>query len=99
MQILNIGEYTGEIVQKTQVDDTVITNTLYSPKQSNPDWHYHRNLHICFVFQGGKPKPVVKPITQLKKEVFSFIILKKGIVGFLPNRYPKVLILKWEETF
>ncbi len=54
MQILNSGEYTGKIVQKVRVDDSVITNTLYSKKLSCPEWHYHENLHICFVFQGGK---------------------------------------------
>ena len=54
MKILNEGEYTGEIVQKMNIDNLVITNTRYSEKISNPEWHYHENLHICFVFQGGK---------------------------------------------
>lgn len=54
MQILNTGEYSGEIIQKKRIDNVIITNTLYSTKKSNPEWHYHENLHICFVFQGGR---------------------------------------------
>ena len=54
MEILNTGEYTGEIKQKMNFEDVLITNTFYSAKKSSPEWHYHENLHICFVFQGGK---------------------------------------------
>ncbi len=54
MQVLHAGEYTGEIIHKLNVENSIITNTLYSTKSNNPAWHYHENLHICFVFQGGK---------------------------------------------
>ena len=54
MQLLNSGEYTGEIKQKMSVDDCIITNTVYSDRISNSDWHYHENFHFCFVFEGGK---------------------------------------------
>jgi AraC family transcriptional regulator len=54
MEQLNKGEYTGEIVSKMIIDDGIVTTTHYSSKENNPDWHYHENLHICFVFQGGK---------------------------------------------
>ena len=54
MEKLNSGEYSGKIVQRLNIDDSIITNTLYSSKQNIPEWHYHENLHICFVFQGGK---------------------------------------------
>lgn len=54
MKLLTKGEYTGEIVSKMMIDDSLVTTTHYSSKENNPDWHYHENLHICFVFQGGK---------------------------------------------
>ncbi len=54
MEILQKGEYTGDIIRRLNIDDTIITNTLYSTKKNNPGWHYHENFHICFVFQGGK---------------------------------------------
>ena len=54
MFILNKGEYTGEIISCINIDGSIVTNTHYSTKKNNSDWHYHENLHICFVFQGGK---------------------------------------------
>lgn len=54
MEILNAGEYTGDVVYQMQFEEVLITNTLYAVQKSNPDWHSHENLHICFVFQGGK---------------------------------------------
>ncbi len=54
MFVLNKGEYTGEIISRINIDGSIITNTHYSTKKNNSDWHYHKNLHICFVFQGGK---------------------------------------------
>lgn len=54
MELLNKGEYTGEIISRMNIDDSIITTTHYSSKNNNPEWHYHENLHICFVFQGGR---------------------------------------------
>ena len=54
MTILNKGEYTGEIIHRLQIEGSMITNTLYTVRENNPEWHYHENLHICFVFEGGK---------------------------------------------
>lgn len=54
MEILNAGEYTGDIIHQLQFEEVLITNTLYSAQKNNPEWHSHENLHICFVFQGGK---------------------------------------------
>jgi len=54
MAILNAGEYTGDIIHQLQFEDVLITNTLYSARKSSPEWHSHENLHISFVFQGGK---------------------------------------------
>ncbi|MEL6142312.1 MAG: hypothetical protein AAFU67_11900, partial [Bacteroidota bacterium] len=51
---LNVGEYTGEVVNRIHVESSIITNTLYSERKNNPAWHCHENLHICFVFQKGK---------------------------------------------
>jgi AraC family transcriptional regulator len=66
MLILNKGEYTGEIVQRREIDGSTITNTLYSEKESTSDWHYHENLHISFVFQGGKAETKNKSLYTAK---------------------------------
>ena len=54
MQVLQKGEYTGEIVLSKHLDGSTLTHTQYARQNDNPDWHYHENLHICFVFQGGR---------------------------------------------
>ncbi|EDP72123.1 transcriptional regulator, AraC family protein [Flavobacteriales bacterium ALC-1] len=54
MEILQKGEYTGDIIKRLAIDDSIVTHTHYSAKKNNTNWHYHENLHICFVFQGGK---------------------------------------------
>jgi len=53
MLVLNKGEYTGKVINKFHLDGSIISTT-YSTKESNSDWHYHQNLHMCFVFQGGR---------------------------------------------
>lgn len=73
MEILNAGEYTGNIIQSLNFEDVIITNTIYSSKKSNPDWHYHENLHICFVFQGGKAEtPHTTKYTQRDGSIFFY---------------------------
>lgn len=67
MIVLNKGEYTGEVIYKKHIDGSTITNTLYSTRKNNPDWHYHENLHICFVFEGGKAE-TKQQTTYSKKE-------------------------------
>ncbi len=54
MLALNKGEYTGDIIQSLQLEGSTITNTVYALNANMPDWHYHENLHICFVFEQGK---------------------------------------------
>ncbi|AXT50698.1 AraC family transcriptional regulator [Aquimarina sp. BL5] len=54
MIALHKGEYTGDIIHSTYIEGSTITNTLYAVNKNNPEWHYHENLHICFVFEGGK---------------------------------------------
>ncbi|MEO0731312.1 MAG: AraC family transcriptional regulator [Bacteroidota bacterium] len=54
MRVLHTGEYTGEIVQKMHLEDAIITNTVYSARRSSPEWHSHENLHVCFVYEGGR---------------------------------------------
>lgn len=66
MLVLNKGEYIGEIVQRREIDGSTITNTLYSEQANNPEWHYHENLHICFVFQGGKAETKNKALYTAK---------------------------------
>ena len=73
MEILNKGEYTGEIVSQLVVEGSIITNTHYSIKKNNPDWHYHENLHICFVFEGGKAETKKNTLyTQKNGSVFFY---------------------------
>ncbi len=67
MEILKKGEYTGDIVRLLNIDGSIITNTYYSREKNNPDWHFHENFHICFVFQGGKAE-TNKSSTYSKKE-------------------------------
>ncbi|MDB4293402.1 AraC family transcriptional regulator [Maribacter sp.] len=54
MLILNNGEYNGKIVQSAQIDHATVSNTLYASQSERPEWHYHENLHICFVFDEGR---------------------------------------------
>ncbi|MEL7530304.1 MAG: AraC family transcriptional regulator [Bacteroidota bacterium] len=54
MEVLNQGEYRGEIVFRRQFEDAIITHTHYAPSPQKGDWHYHENLHICLVFQKGR---------------------------------------------
>lgn len=49
---LNTGKYSGKIAKSINVDGNIITNTHYSKKDSNSDWHYHKNPHISLVIQG-----------------------------------------------
>lgn len=53
MLVLGSGNYTGSITQQQHIDDCVLTNTEYS-HYNNSDWHYHKNIHISFVYQGGR---------------------------------------------
>ncbi|MFY0628939.1 MAG: helix-turn-helix transcriptional regulator [Flavobacteriaceae bacterium] len=73
MEQLNKGEYTGEIISKMTIDDSIVTTTHYSSKKNNPEWHYHENLHICFVFQGGKAETIKETsYTQKNGSIFFY---------------------------
>lgn len=73
MFVLNEGQYTGNIVNKVQVEGSIITHTHYSAPNSSPDWHYHQNLHICFVFQGGKSETKKRTLyTQKAGSIFFY---------------------------
>ncbi|OJJ20432.1 hypothetical protein BKI52_18410 [marine bacterium AO1-C] len=73
MFVLNEGQYTGNIVNVAQVAGSIITHTHYSAQKSSPDWHYHQNLHICFVFQGGKSETKKRTLyTQPKGSIFFY---------------------------
>lgn len=58
MEVLNRGEYAGEIILRRQHEDAIITHTQYALASQRTDWHCHENLHICFVFQGGRSDTV-----------------------------------------
>ncbi len=73
MQNLNSGEYTGEIIQQKVINDITLTNTIYSVKRSNPDWHSHENMHLCLVFEPGKAETKNGPLyTQKGGTIFSY---------------------------
>ncbi len=73
MDILKKGEYTGDIISSFEIDGSIITNTHYSIKKNNPEWHYHENLHICFVFQGGKADTLKESrYTEKKGSIFFY---------------------------
>ncbi len=67
MTSLTNGEYTGDIIYKHQIGGSILTNTLYTSRHNNPDWHYHENLHISFVYEGGKAE-TKRETTYSKKE-------------------------------
>ncbi|WP_400080961.1 helix-turn-helix domain-containing protein [Winogradskyella sp. R77965] len=73
MEVLLKGEYTGDVIKRLNIDDVIITNTLYSRSKNNPEWHYHENFHISFVFQGGKAD-TKKQTSFVQKEgsIFSY---------------------------
>lgn len=73
MFALNEGQYTGDIINIRQIDDCIITHTHYSTQNNSPEWHYHQNLHICFVFQGGKSETKKRTIyTQKEGSIFFY---------------------------
>ena len=73
MEQLAKGKYTGDIVSKMTIDDSIVTTTHYCSKKNNPDWHSHENLHICFVFQGGKAETKKETLfTQKGGSVFFY---------------------------
>ena len=47
------GEYTGTIVRKADIDGAIVSTSILT-QASNTAWHCHENLHLCFVFEGGK---------------------------------------------
>lgn len=53
MQILEQGEYAGEILRKVQQDGTYASVSRYHKHQFNDAWHCHKNAHISFVIRGG----------------------------------------------
>lgn len=73
MEILKKGEYTGDVVRRLNIDGSIITNTHYSTKKNNPDWHFHENFHVCFVFQGGKAETNKNSVfTKKEGSIFSY---------------------------
>lgn len=78
MEILNRGEYTGEIILNRQFEDAIVTHTQYSLTDPPPHWHYHENLHICFVFQGGHAEtPKSSRYTEKGGSIFFYHAAQK----------------------
>ena len=46
------NNYTGQVGRQQQVAGGIITSAQYQTDHCNCDWHYHKNLHLTFVFQG-----------------------------------------------
>ena len=82
MEMLTMGEYSGEIIQQMIADNVVITNTMYSTKENNPNWHSHENLHICLVFQGGKAETKPCHIFTKKHESSIYLNCIRRLVRF-----------------
>ena len=67
------GEYTGNVIQHLKMDDSIITNTQYAKANNNTNWHYHENLHICFVFEKGKSETLKRTLyTENEGSIFFY---------------------------
>lgn len=53
MQILEQGQYAGNILKEQQADGILASISAYHKHQFNDNWHCHVNPHISFVLQGG----------------------------------------------
>lgn len=54
MLTFHAGEYSGNIVNKLNIDGCLISTTHYEAVNSNPASHYHENSHLCFVYEIGE---------------------------------------------
>ena len=99
MIFLNKGEYTGEVVQSCHLDDIIITNTAYKTSSSNSDWHYHKNLHICFVYDQGKVETKHRSIYS--KNSGSIFFYRAGELHrwISPNQKSTSANIEIEDTF
>ncbi|UZO79595.1 AraC family transcriptional regulator [Aquimarina sp. ERC-38] len=96
---MNKGEYTGEIIHKHQIDGSIFTNTLYTIRKNNPNWHYHENLHICFVYEGGKAE-TRHQTTYSKKEGSIFFYHSEELHRWIsPEPTSKSLNIEIEHSF
>ena len=53
MQILEQGQYVGNILKEQQADGILASVSAYHQHLFNDNWHCHVNPHISFVLQGG----------------------------------------------
>jgi AraC family transcriptional regulator len=53
MQILEQGQYVGNILKEQQADGIFASVSAYHQHLFNDNWHCHVNPHISFVLQGG----------------------------------------------
>ncbi|GGG31085.1 hypothetical protein GCM10011344_34990 [Dokdonia pacifica] len=99
MIVLNKGEYTGEVVHKAHIEGSTITNTLYSERKNNPEWHYHENLHICFVFEGGKAETKQQTTYSKKEGSIFFYHAEEQHRWIAPNPISKSANIEIEHSF
>lgn len=99
MIVLNKGEYTGEVVHKVNIDGSTVTNTLYSSRKNNPEWHYHENLHICFVFEGGKAETKHQTIYSKKEGSIFFYHAEEQHRWISPGPISKSANIEIEQSF
>ena len=52
MKVLTKGNYYGSQNREKSFNGILLSEYDYLTPRT--DWHYHENLHICFVCQGGK---------------------------------------------
>jgi AraC family transcriptional regulator len=53
MQVLEHGEYVGQILGSCEDKGMVASCSSYDQGSFNNSWHYHVNAHISFVLRGG----------------------------------------------
>jgi AraC family transcriptional regulator len=53
MQILEQGQYVGNILKEQRADGILASVSAYHQHLFNDNWHCHVNPHISFVLQGG----------------------------------------------
>lgn len=47
------GAYTGNVVERISLDNTLFSKTQYTAGNNEGGFHCHENSHISFVFEGG----------------------------------------------
>jgi len=77
MQILEQGQYAGNILKEQQADGILASVSAYHKHQFNDNWHCHVNPHISFVLQGG--------CSEKKKNQYESIFKNGDAISLAPH--------------